>query len=403
MAGNRAPSGMGFGKLLLYTTVFCVAAILFYNFYKNNISDYTFLPQEMQINYVPSDFQFDMEDENVLAILNNPQRYRREFGELIYKFNLSLLHHVANRMDLADSVKMNLVPEYEKHHPYLEQLYYNDFMALRDSSGTTYEAWYDNESNSAVVVMNEIASKYTCFLVNHVITGLLELESGTIGAKGKKIDTPCGIAMTEGLRPLIQRLQERAAIDDFSRSKGMLEQRIEKAIAELGTMEVRDKKGLNKQLQTKVFGFQVSSTDIEISAISILKMGFKLDQYFDVQLNSRRKEMIVTLPEPTILSHEVYPKIDKLDIGWLREVGNTDINTNFNILRREFRRDALESDLVEKSKQQARNIMDMIFSPLLASINKGYRLKVKFRNLNPSPKPKIPKETTPPTAEEIPR
>lgn len=397
MTSQKGGRGIGFGKLLLYTTVFCIGGIILFNYYKNNISDYTFIPQEMQINYVPSDFVFDLEDENVLAILSNPHRYRREFGDLIYQFNLSLLGHVASRMDLADSVKVQLEPEYQKHHPYLEQLYFNDYVALRDTTGNIYEAWYENEESSAVEVMNEVASKYTCFLVNQIITTLVKVEKGMIGAKGKKIDTPCGIAMTEGLRPLIKRLEQKAAIDDFSRSRGMLKEKVERTIAELGTMEVRAKKGLNKQLQTKVWGFSVSSTDIEVSAISILKVGFKLDQFFDLKMDTKRKKLVVTLPEPTIISHEVYPKIDKLDIGWLREVGTNDFNTNFNILRREFRRDALDSDILIKSKAQAKEIMGMVFTPILTTMSKGYQLEIKFKNLASKPKPKLEKE--PQTAE----
>jgi hypothetical protein len=380
---SRKPSsGMGFGQFLIYVAVISIVGILAFNYYKKNVADYTFIPKEMQLTYIPADFKFDMEDENVIAILRNPHRYHREFDELIYKFNLSLLYHIANRMDLADSIKVQLEPEYQKHHPYLQQLYFNDFINIRDTSANTYEAWYANEATGAVETMNEVASKYTCFLVNLVITTLLKTEGGILAAKGKKIDTPCGIAMTEGLRPLIARLKEKAAIEDFSRSKGMLENKVEKVIAELATMEVRDKKGLNKQLQTKIWGFEISSTDIEVSAISILKVGFKIDQYFGLELNSKNKIVTVTLPEPTILSHEVYPRVDKLDIGWMREVEKGDFNKNFNILRREFRRDALESDIMAKSKSQAIEIMNMIFNPILVSFDKKYRLVVKFKNLN---------------------
>lgn len=376
-------SGIGFGKLLFYVTIFSIAGIILFKYYKNNVADYTFIPEEMQVTYVPSDFTFDADDENILAILNNPHRYHREFDDLVYKFNLSLVYHVANRMDFPDSLKMNLEEEYQKHHAYLKQLYFTDFVNIRDTTANLYEDWYENGNRSAVDALNEVGSKYTCFLVNHVITTLLDIDNGRLAAKGRKIDTPCGIAMTEGLRPMIKRLQDRAAIDDFARSKGLLEERVEKTIAELGTFEVRDKKGLNKQLQTKVWGFQVSSTDIEVSAISILKIGFKLDQYFDVNLSSKAKRLTVTLPEPSVLSHEVFPKIDKLDIGWLREIQNGDLNANFNILRKEFRREAFDNDVVSKSKQQAREIMNLLFSPVINQLNGKYKLVVKFKNMQP--------------------
>jgi len=273
---ERPPKGLNLGKLIVYTTIISVGAWFFYNYYQNNISDYTAIPKEMQISYVPSDFNYEVDEEVALAVLSNPHRYRREFNELISNFNLSLLHHVANRMDMPDSLKIHLQEEYDQHHAYLKQMYFNDFITIRDTTSNLYEAWYNNEQTSAVEVMNEVASKYSCFLVNHVIMTLLDSTNGQFMAKGRKVDTPCGIAMTEALRPLIKRLQDRAAVADFSRAKGLMEEKVERVIAELATMEVRDKKGITKQMQTKIWGISVSSTDIEVSAISLLNFKSRL-------------------------------------------------------------------------------------------------------------------------------
>lgn len=384
MSERPPKTSSGVGMKLFYLVVICVAGVIFFKYYQNNISDYTSVPQEMQVNYIPSDFNYEMDTENALAILANPHRYKREFDELVYDFNMSLLTHVANRMGMADSLKVQLPEAYMIHHPYLKQLYFNDFVMIRDTSAGLYETWYQNESGGAVEAMNEVASKYTCFLINHVILTLMKDTDGTLNVKGKKVDTPCGIALTEALKPMMARLEEQASIRDFSRSKGLMEEKVERLIAELATVEITDKKAINKKLQTKIWGYAVSSSDIEISAISILKAGFKLDQYFDINLDSRQKKITVTLPEPVILSHEVFPKVDKLDIGWLREVQSIDLNKNFNLLRQEFRRDAIADNVYDKSKDQATEIMNMIFQPLMASHYKSYKLRVRFRNPYPN-------------------
>ena len=216
-------------------------------------------------------------------------------------------------------------------------------------------------------------------MVNHVVTTLLKNTDGRFEVTGREINTPCGIAMAEGLKPLISRLQDRAAINDFSHSRGLMKEKVEKVIAELATLEIRDKKGISKQLQTKIWGFNVSSTDVEISAISILKIGFRLDEYFDIKLDRRKRKVRLTLPEPTILSHEVHPKVDKVDVGWLRELDTADFNENFNILRREFRREAYENNSMEKAKGQATELMELIMTPLVSSFGNGYELEVNYR------------------------
>ena len=94
--------------------------------------------------------------------------------------------------------------------------------------------------------------------------------------------------------------------------------------------------------------------------------------------------MTITLPEPQILSHEVYPKVDKLDVGWMRELQDEDFNKNFNLLRQEFRRDALSSDIMDKAKQEAAELMDLMFTPVVSSFSKRYQLQVRFKNTQPS-------------------
>ncbi len=388
---GRGGSSFGFGRMILLMTIISFAGLFIYKYLNNgkaltsisNAMDptYTSEPQEMEITYIPKDFDYELDDENTIAILSNPHRYKREFNSLVFQFNTSLLDHVANRMDIGDEYKAEIREKYKEHHAYLARLYYNDYIALKDTSDTANQTWYNNEATSSVDAMNEVASRYACFLVNSVLLSTLEQTNGTFLAKGSKVDTPCGIALNEGLKPTIKRLEQKAAIIDFSQSKGLMEERIEKVIAELATLEVRDQKGLNKKLQTKVWGYSVSTTDLDISAISVLKVGFKLDQYFKVDANGKNKTLVVTLPEPQILSHEVYPKIDKLDIGWLREVKEFDLNKNFNVLRKEFRRDALDDDVMDKAKSQATEVMHIVFDPLMQSIGSNYSLIVKFKNV----------------------
>lgn len=399
MAKNQAPapppqsnSGMNIGRTMIALTIVSILGLLGFNYFKNfgfttggitGEGTYTHIPEEIQIKYVNADFEYELDDENTLAILSNPRRYRKEFNQMVYDFNVAMLEHVATRMNLPDSLMRQVENRYQEHHPYLKQLYYNDFITLKDTSSALYETWYNSESTTAVDVMKEVSSKYTCFLVNHVISSLVASQNGKIFGTGRNVDDPCLIATTEAMRPMMARLQDKAAVMDFSRSKGLMEEKVEKVIAELATMEVRDKKGINKQLQTKIWGYAVSSTDIEVSAISVLKVGFKLNKYFDLKVDPKRKRVVVTLPDPEILSHEVYPKVDKLDVGWMRELDNKDLNKNFNVLRREFRNDARNSDVFDKSKDQAVDLMTMMLEPLVKNIGRDYKMSVKFKDTEP--------------------
>jgi hypothetical protein len=378
----HSPSKINISRYILFVLLFFLGGLILYKNYWKNPKGYSNVPEEVKLNYMPADFQIDIDEEDAIAILSNPQRYRREFNEMIYDLNVSILEHVGTRMGLTSAQRDQLEEEYENHHPYLRNLYYQDFIALQDSTSGLYELWYNNKATSASEILHEVASKYTCFMASHVLSNIIETQEGNFYAKGQKVDTPCGIALTEALQPMMKRIEERAAVKDLSDSRGMLEQKIERVITELATMEVQDKKSISKNLQTRIWGMAVSSTDLEVTALSVIKVGFKLNEYFDIQLNSQQGLVTVTLPEPTILSHEVYPRVENLDIGWLREIKEEDFNKNINLLRREFRRDALDSDIMDKAKNNAVDIMNTMFGPVVTSLNRRYSLRVKFRELD---------------------
>lgn len=381
---SDSPSSEGgpiLGKQVVLLALICIAGILLYNVLFSDGFSLFQDPKAVQLTYVPSDFQPSLDEEKTLRVLANPEMYKKEFNDMVYNFNLSLLHHVANRMALPDSLKRRLEPEYKNHHEYLKGLYYNDFVSLKDTTAGMYETWYSDNTNQAVQIFNEVAGKYTCFFVTQIMATLIKADGGKLMAKGKNVETPCGIAIQEGLHPMMTRLQKRAEIVDFSASRGLLKDRVRQGIAELATYELRSRMGIDKTLQYKLLGFSVSETDIRVEAISVVKAGFKLDQYFDVTFSPSKGVIYVKLPPPSILSHEVYPRVDKLEVGFLAGIDEKDMNERFNELRREFRRDAIENEKVlDKAKMRADSVMQLMLGPVVKSINRKYTLQVRFEN-----------------------
>ena len=385
---NARKQNINIMRSILVALVLSLLGIIGFQYLQNNLEwkaggqTASKKTKEIQLKYIPADYENPIDHEDALAILENPRRYRREFNEMVFEMNTSMIRHVAKRMGLSESQRLQAVRDYKNnYHSEFQDLYFKDFMTLRDTTSALYETWYDNGAGSSVDVFNEVASKYTCFLTQTVLANVIKTADGKVLAGGSKLNTPCGIALAEALKPLIKKMKERAAIEDFSRSRGMLQEKMEQAVAELATYELRNKKGLSKQLQTKFLGVSVSSSDIEISAISILKVGFKINDFFDIQLDERTGIVTITLPPPTIVSHEVFPRFDKMDVGWLQEVENLDFNENLNILREAFRQEAIEEDMaMEKAKKSAVKVMNTMFAPLVSSaFSREYKLRVKFQ------------------------
>lgn len=378
MADASQNSGLSRAQIIIVVLILGIMGVLGYKALRSNTGSFLGKPAEYQLQYMPADFTVKIDPENALRYLQHPRRYRKEIDQLVYDINTDILNHVSNRMGLNDSLRVEVLREYERQHPELADLYYKDFMRLRDSTGAVYEVWYEEGGAKLIEVFEEVASSFTCFMVNKVIAAVVRTRNGNILAKGADVDNPCKIAVNEALRPMMARMEERAAIDDFSQSRGLFKEKVENVIGELATIEIRDKKGINKQLQTSIWGMNVSETDVEITAISILKVGFRLTDYFEVGLDESSKTVVITLPEPQILSHEVLPKIEKLDIGWMRELESVNINEGVNSLREAFRAEALESDVMVRAKSQARELMSTMFSPIVRGIGDDYQIEVRF-------------------------
>ena len=372
---------VGIGKILLLVGLLSVAGVLFYKIFVGD-DTVSSIPKAMQMTYIPSDFKMNLDEQRTLEVLSNPQRYKQEFDDLILNFNTNLVVHVSNRMGLNNQLRTAAVNEYRKMHPYIRQMYFNDFIGLTDTTSQIYQAWYENQGATAVDLLDEVASKYTCFFITNIMATVLKTQDGKVAVKGSKIETPCGIALTEGLRPMVKRLQDAAAIRDFSRARGLMKEKVEKAINELAVMEVRDRKGIKVNNATKVWGYDVSNTNVDITAISIIKVGYNLNQYFEISVDDKNRSVVVTLPQPQILSHEVYPKVENLDVGWLRELTSQDFNENINKLRQAFRDEAMNSDIFNKARLRADGVMDMMLLPVVQNISKSYKVTVRFRSNN---------------------
>ncbi|HHB78617.1 MAG TPA: DUF4230 domain-containing protein [Saprospiraceae bacterium] len=386
----------GIGPIILFMVVLGIAGMIIYKTFSGVGSEHpssrllhnsaqsarSFKDKKKKsLTFVPADFDLNMDEDQIITILKNPEKHSREFGKLVYNINIKVLNHVANRMDLPKDLKKEVETEYKHHHEYMKKMYLRDFESLKDTTSNLYRIWYKNQASSSVKLFNEVASKYTCYLVDLIFSTVAQKGGYDFLKKNKNMETPCGIALEEAMYPMLDRLEKRAQIDDFSESKGLLEEKVETTIAELAVMEVRDKKALEKRLTSKFLGFDVSSTDVEVSAISVLKVGYKLDRQFSVALKPRKKEVIVTLPQPEILSHEVYPRVDKLDIGWMKNLNKEDFNDYFNSLREAFREDAYNSHIFEKSKKQVENLLNMMLEPVVKGMGSDYKIIYRYHKI----------------------
>ena len=78
---------VSFGKKFMLFTLLCAAGFLLYQAFGSDDNTVSSIPRAMQVTYVPADFKMQLDNQQTLEILSNPQRYKNEFDKLILDFN----------------------------------------------------------------------------------------------------------------------------------------------------------------------------------------------------------------------------------------------------------------------------------------------------------------------------
>ena len=68
-------------------------------------------------------------------------------------------------------------------------------------------------------------------------------------------------------------------------------------------------------------------------------------------------------------------------MGFLAGITGDEMNQNFNELRRQFRQDAIDNEKVlDKAKLRADSVMQLMFGPMIRSMNRNYKLELRFKD-----------------------
>ncbi len=105
-----------------------------------------------------------------------------------------------------------------------------------------------------------------------------------------------------------------------------------------------------------------------------------VDQFFCFFPLFQWKQMILTLPEPEILSNEVDPKIVNMEDGLLVDIDKAKINQVLRQGKNWSYNQAIESGILDKAMDNSDMILKTIFQPIVAATDQHYKVVIKFKS-----------------------
>jgi hypothetical protein len=168
-------------------------------------------------------------------------------------------------------------------------------------------------------------------------------------------------------------------IQDFTVSKVSIKQHIRKMIVEMGTVKDNFRTVFDEEYTLKlIFGLK-SQANLKLQVKSIVKAGFKLDKFFKLEFDHGTKEIVLTLPEPEILSNEIDARVKNMEDGWFVKIDKEKLNW-VNQKARQWSYDkAIESGILKNAKRNAELILKTIFQPIVLATDQDYKISIRFK------------------------
>lgn len=328
--------------------------------------------------------------DSVLRSLSraNDDRSTEALGDAIDETHRAVIDELARIYGLTPEERAAAFQEYERRRDqevaaYLEGLTKIQSSRVSSASDELLEMkTYEAASDFSVVLADRSCQMFS-FLMSyssvpttqkHVLKGL------------------CGLLAYDLLMPLTTELRERALVVDLESSRLLLKEHLRSAIAELAVAEDRLGSTYSRTFNRTMFEdtwFEFDSTaTLKIDANGVIKAGFDLREYFDLTMDHSSKLLIVTLPEPRVLSRDIDLRVLEDEDGFFIGITPEKRTQALAAIRNELEQRAVQDGLLEDAKSKAERLVQIIYSPFSYLPEGSYRVEVRFRegiNLIPPP------------------
>lgn len=302
------------------------------------------------------------------------------FSQSLKQIHGGILDFLSEKLELTEEERQSVQTNYNEYHEKFAGDYYNQLIELNKSTFSGKEETFITYGTAqSVRNLSSILSSNICNLAGFVIT-VTTAHSQKTSPLGMLLGKPCQFLLSVGLNPILRELKRRAVIQDFTISKVSLIQHFREMIVELGTVKESFRAVFDEAYTVKLILGLKSEAKLKLRVKSIVKAGFKLDKFFNLEFDHGAKNIVLTLPEPEILSNEIDARVKKLENGWFVKIDEEKLNRENQKVREWSYDKAIESEMLKDARRNAKLILKTIFQPILLSTDPEYKISIKFKS-----------------------
>ena len=308
---------------------------------------------------------------------SNPNNYK-EFSISLRNIHEEVLSFLSEVIELPEVEKKQLLAQYKNSHEKIAREYYSQLVEKHKNdvpnSDKTVVNW---DIYKSVDDFSRLLSANVCSLAGFVVT--VASKSPALGKPvGLFLGKPCQFLLSKALKPINAELRQWALVEDYKKSEARLRDHISNMIAELATVEDKFETTLDETYVREILKIFKSKAKLRLKAVGNVKAGIDMKKFFSLEFKVDLHEIIITLPEPEILTNEIVPKIENIEDGWFIEIDKEKINEALVNAKKILKAEALKSKILDRAKKNAGAILKVIFQPIVMAADPPLKITICF-------------------------
>jgi len=346
-----------------------------------NVKNEVSLPEETGKDFSPQlDYERITDSITKVNSNNNPQDYQ-EFSQSVKEIHEEILTYLSRSLNLPEKTRDEVLKQYRDYHDTFAHDYYNQ---LAEQKNVTLPAETQSYITYNTIIsaqhFTNLLSANICNLAGFIIT-LTTSQSLETSPIGLFLGKSCQAILSLLLKPIAEKIKQAAVIKDFTESKVSLQKHIRNMIIELGTIKDSFVTDIDEHYKLELFFGIKSEAHLCVHARSTIKAGFKLHRYFKLKFNHTNKEILMTLPEPEILSNQIDTQIVDMDNGLLVKIDKRKLNEVSYKVKKWGIKTAIKSGILDNAKKNVHLILKTIFQPIILATDPGYKIRINYKSL----------------------
>lgn len=333
-----------------------------------------------------SNEDFDQLASILYEIKQNPNKdLKKQFSKHIHSINLEIINHISKSYGFTDVETKLFIDEYNKINDSISLIYYERLQNLNsnlirqelDTFNVIQNSIVSYNTYTSAVNFGNALSSLTCSLFD-IMIGLIRMNPALSFASSTLFGVSCQIYMKDIMPKYNELLKASSLYYDIQISKVTIEKQIRQTVSKLITVEDDFSTTVYRSNSAHFLVIFNSTAEAGFIIHSRISAGVDLNKYYNLDINHTRKEIILTLSQPEILSIQSDSKISYIEDGYFAKITPEMLNEAISEGNYRNEEQATNSGILISAKvNSVKSIMTFI-QPMLSHPAGSYKILVKF-------------------------